>query len=127
LTLTSIIKSYWYLKYLLDLQIFVDDKFPEDGTLLPKHVAVGTWYEVFCDPVYCILISVFVYFQLRTAAFKAYCVIWVRRSNFRHQASPRLSPRESTQRRKVELWTRKSGNFAWISIYTLHLGIFYMP
>jgi hypothetical protein len=43
---------------------------------------------------------------LRTAAFKAYCAIWVRRSNFRHQASPRVSPRESTQRRKVELWTR---------------------
>ena len=34
--------------------------------------------------------------QLRTAAFKAYCAIWVIRSNFRHQASPRLSPREST-------------------------------
>jgi len=24
------------------------------------------------------------YFQLRTAAFKAYCAIWVRRSNFYH-------------------------------------------
>ena len=45
-------------------------------------------------------------FQLRTAAFKAYCAIWVRRSNFRHQASPRVSPRESTQRRNVELWAR---------------------
>ena len=44
------------------------------------------------------------YFQLHTAACKAYCAIWVRRSNFRHQASPRVSPRESTQRRKVELW-----------------------
>jgi len=43
-------------------------------------------------------------FQLRTAAFKAYCAILVRRSNFRHQASPRVSPSESTQRRKVELW-----------------------
>jgi len=43
------------------------------------------------------------YFQLRTAAFKAYCAIWVRRSNFRHQASPSVSPRKSTQRRKVEL------------------------
>ena len=28
-------------------------------------------------------------FNLRTAAFKAYYAIWVRRSNFRHQASPR--------------------------------------
>jgi len=45
-------------------------------------------------------------FQLRTATFKAYCAILVRRSNFRHQASPRVSPRESTQRRKVELLVR---------------------
>ena len=36
-------------------------------------------------------------------SLKAYCAIWVRRSNFRHQASPRVSLRESTQRRKVEL------------------------
>jgi hypothetical protein len=35
--------------------------------------------------------------------FKAYCAIWTRRSNFRHQASPRVLPRERTQRRKVEL------------------------
>jgi hypothetical protein len=39
-------------------------------------------------------------------SLKAYCMILVRRSNFRHQASPRVSPRESTQRRKVELWAR---------------------
>jgi hypothetical protein len=45
-------------------------------------------------------------FNLRTAAFKAYCAICVRRSNFRHQASPRVSPREGTQRRKVEVWAR---------------------
>jgi len=51
-------------------------------------------------------------FNLRTATFKAYCAIWVKRSNFRHQASPRVSPRESTQRRKVEPWARKSENFA---------------
>ena len=46
------------------------------------------------------------FIQLRTAAFKAYCAILVKSSNFRHQASPRVSPRESTQRRKVELWAR---------------------
>ena len=40
--------------------------------------------------------------------FKAYCAIWVRRSNFRHQASPRVPPHESTHRRKVELWARKA-------------------
>ena len=33
------------------------------------------------------------------------------RSNFRHQASPRVSPRESTQRRKVELWERNVREF----------------
>jgi hypothetical protein len=47
--------------------------------------------------------TVLLFFQLFTAAFKAYCAIWVRRSNFRHQASPRVPLRESTQRRKVEL------------------------
>jgi hypothetical protein len=51
------------------------------------------------------------FFNLRTAAFKAYCAIWVRRSNFGHQASPRVSPRESTQRRKVELWPRNVWEF----------------
>jgi hypothetical protein len=49
---------------------------------------------------------VYVYFQLRTAAFKAYCVMWVRRSYFRHQASPLVSPRESTHWRKVKAWAR---------------------
>jgi hypothetical protein len=38
--------------------------------------------------------EVIVIFNLRTAAFKAYCVIWVRCSNFRHQASPRVTMRE---------------------------------
>jgi len=42
-------------------------------------------------------------FNYALQPFKAYCAIWVKRSNFRHQASPRVSPRESTQRRKVEL------------------------
>jgi hypothetical protein len=51
------------------------------------------------------------YFQLRTAAFKAYCAIWVRHSNFCHQASPRVSPRESTQRRKVKLWAKNVREF----------------
>jgi hypothetical protein len=44
-------------------------------------------------------------------SLKAYCAIWFRRSNFRHQASPRVSPRESTQRRKVELWARNVREF----------------
>jgi len=54
-------------------------------------------------------------FNLRTAAFKAYCAIWVRRSNFRHQVSPRVSPRESTQLWKVELWARNVWKFCLIA------------
>ena len=44
-------------------------------------------------------------------SLKAYCAILIRRSNFRYQASPRVSPRESTQRRKVELWARNVRKF----------------
>ena len=50
----------------------------------------------------------FLYYALQPST---YCAIWVRRSNFRHQASPRVSPRESTQRRKVELWARNIREF----------------
>jgi len=53
-----------------------------------------------------VYIIIIIIFNLLTAAFKAYCAIWVRRFNFRHQASPRVSPRESTKRRKVELWAK---------------------
>jgi len=53
-----------------------------------------------------IIIIIIIIFNLRTPAFKAYCAIWVKRSNFRHQASPGVSPRESTQWQKVELWAR---------------------
>jgi len=35
------------LKYLLDLRTFVAEELPGDGTLVPKHVGVGTCYEVF--------------------------------------------------------------------------------
>jgi hypothetical protein len=30
------------LKYLLDLRRFVPEKLPDNGTLVPKHVGVGT-------------------------------------------------------------------------------------
>jgi hypothetical protein len=60
---------------------------------------------------YCLNDYYIIIFYLRTAAFKAYCAIWVRRSNFRHRASPRVSPRESTQRQKVELWARNVRKF----------------
>jgi hypothetical protein len=56
-------------------------------------------------------VGLLLFIQLRTAVFKAYCAIWVRRSNFRHQASPRVSPRGSTQRPKVKLWARNVRKF----------------
>jgi hypothetical protein len=61
--------------------------------------------------VYVVIAYIIIIFNLCTPAFKAYCAIWVGRFNFRHQASPRLSPRESTQRRKVELWARNVREF----------------
>jgi len=54
---------------------------------------------------------IYLFFNMRTAAFKAYCAIWVRRFNFCHQASPRVSPHDSTQRRKVKLWARNVQEF----------------
>ena len=68
-------------------------------------------YTDWAIPPESLIIICYFYFQLRTAAFKAYCAIWFRRSNFRHQASPRVSPSESTQRRKVELWARNIRKF----------------
>jgi len=50
-------------------------------------------------------------FNYALQPFKAYCAIWVRSSNFRHQASLRVSPRQSTQWRKVELWARNVREF----------------
>ena len=60
---------------------------------------------------YIIIIIIIIIINLRTAAFKAYCAIRVRHSNFRHQAPPRVSPHKSTQRRKVELWARNIQEF----------------
>jgi hypothetical protein len=35
------------LKHLLVLLTFFLDKLPDDGTLVPKHVAFGTSYEIY--------------------------------------------------------------------------------
>jgi hypothetical protein len=47
-------------------------------------------------------------FNYALQPFKAYCAIWVRRSNFRHQASPRVSPRVE---HPAELWARNVREF----------------
>jgi len=53
-------------------------------------------------------LRIIIIFNYTLQAFKAYCALWVRCSNFCHQASPR----ESTQRRKVELWARNIREFS---------------
>jgi len=57
------------------------------------------------------LTKIKIIFNCALQPFKAYCAIWVRGSNFRHQASPHVSPRESTQQQKVELWARNVREF----------------
>jgi len=52
------------------------------------------------------LVSIIIFFSTTHCSLKAYCAILVRHSNFCHRASPGVSPHESTQRRKVELWVR---------------------
>ena len=76
-----------------------------------EHEVVVTYFSCHIATFCIIIIIIIIIFKLRTAAFKAYCVIWVRCSNFRYQASPHVSPRESTQRRKVELWARNVRKF----------------
>jgi len=57
-------------------------------------------------------LSLFLFVYTTThCSLKAYCAILVRCSNFRYQGSPRVSPRESTQRRKVELWAKNVKEF----------------
>jgi hypothetical protein len=55
--------------------------------------------------------SLGLFYTTTYCSLKTYCAILVRRSNFRHLASPRVSPRDSTQRRKVELWARNVRQF----------------
>jgi len=65
-----------------------------DRNLLSDELNIKSFVFMFISPLF---------------LFSTYCAIWVRRSNFRHH----VSPRESTQRRKVELCAEKCpGNFA---------------
>jgi hypothetical protein len=64
-------------------------------------------------------------FNLGAAAFKVYCAIWVRRSSFRHKASPRVSPREKVEGGTVD--EKGPRILRKMLTSTLHLGIFYMP
>jgi len=76
-----------------------------------KHDIINWYHKPLIHLFWLYSHIIIIIFNLRTAAFKAYCAIWVRRSNFSHQASPSVSPRDSTQRRKVELWARNVREF----------------
>jgi hypothetical protein len=71
-----------------------------------SNLSYSPLYRIWARRVPSITPRLLFIFNYALQPFKSYCVIWVRRSKFRHQASPRVSPRESTQRRKVELWAR---------------------
>jgi len=53
-----------------------------------------------------LLLLLLLLFSTTHCSLKAYCGILVRRSNFRQQASLRVSPCESTKQQKVGLWAR---------------------
>jgi len=68
--------------------------------------------KIMTASIYTELYYTFIFiFNYLLQLFKAYCAIWVRCSNFRHQASPCVFPRESTQRRKLEVWARNVREF----------------
>jgi len=56
--------------------------------------------------------SIIIIFNLGTAAFKAYCAIWIRRSNFHHHASSHVSPRERPSGGRWNCGQEMSENFA---------------
>ena len=79
------------------------DSVERSNQILNRNVTKWTMsLKVWCTP--------FIYTTTH-CRHKAYCAILVRRPKFCHQASPRVSPRESTQRRKVELWARNVREF----------------
>jgi hypothetical protein len=97
---------FWHLRILRWLPDFWKICGPLSKTLKNLIIQVhGSSFHLHAGKRY------YYYFQLRTAAFKAYCAILVRRSNFRHQASPCVSPCYSTQQQKVNCGQEMSGNF----------------
>jgi hypothetical protein len=103
----------WFIRFITDLspwrpgfnsrpfcvRLVVDKLVPEQGFWLPLSLP-HLQYPI-----------IIIIFNLCTAPFKAYCGIWVRHSNFRHQVPPCVSPRDSTQLWKVERWTRNVRKF----------------
>ena len=87
---------------------FIWQQFTIHFSLFWQHVRNLTFINIATNVMFMFI------FNYALQPFKAYCAIWDRRSNFRHQASARVSPRESTQRRKVELWVRNVREF-WLN------------
>jgi hypothetical protein len=69
------------------------------------------WYGTRKVRLACWMTMYMFIFNYTLQPFKTYCTICVRHFNFRHQASPRMSLCENTQRRKVELWARNVREF----------------
>jgi hypothetical protein len=73
-----------------------------------------------------IFLCIIIIFNLGTAAFKTYCAIWVRPSNFRHQVSQRVTTREHPAAEGGTV-SKKCPEILPKFTFTLHLKIFYMP
>jgi hypothetical protein len=95
-----LILSY-HLRLVIPSDVFPSGFLPEPCTHRPSPTYALHSTSIYIPVQACTWIIMFLHYALQPYA---YCVIWVRRSNFRHQASPRVSPRESTQRWKLELW-----------------------
>jgi hypothetical protein len=90
----------------LTLKIKALRLFETSRTTISTHLE----HSEICQETY-IFISIII-FNLCTAAFKAYCAIWVRRSNFRHQASPRVYHARAPSGERWNCGRDMSGSFA---------------
>jgi hypothetical protein len=100
----------------LDRCAIVSVRVQADGRPTAQLYPGFPWFYAVVEELLCYIIRVkppyvYLYNCALQPFLKAYCAIWVRRSNFRHQAYSRVSPRESTQRRKLELLARNIRQF----------------
>jgi hypothetical protein len=79
---------------ILSLLLFFYDTLMMIAELTETYMHGFGTYKVLYSALFRVFLLITIIFNLRTAAFKAYCAIWFKRSNFRHQASPRVTTRK---------------------------------
>jgi len=91
----------WHIKYILKLNIWMKIKLKikisDTRSSHSRHKSI----------------IIIIFFSTTHCSLKAYCAIWVRRSNFRHQASPCVSLRaKAPSGGRWNCGREMSGNFA---------------